>query len=488
MSAATEITKACISMDDTNDLRLWKAIVQRRDREAFVQLYHRHEKAAYNLAYHITRNRDEAEEALQEAMVRVWKSAHSFRGEGSIRSWFLRIVARESLRKISSRREDRKEAAAMGRHERIQFSEAEAAVERDEMLALLRKQVETLPGVERELLALHFGGGLSQEEIGEALNFTQQNVSMRIKKALERLRTNLTAAGMAAALPLIETGGLCDSFQTGYAVPPGVSAKTMTHFSQAAQESMRRGAVAASSSKSATAVIVVLFACAVGAGSLYWLSRGGATPATAPTPRNAVPPATGTEIKTAQEPKLSQKWTFDKGPAEELKIVNGASWKWSPGDANTPPMMVPPSETHVLIMLPMTVPARPIRITGRTRLMPGTMVGAQAIWSDGDRQVDEKKVWSTTLTMNYTNAPMLLNIYLFNQWEVVYLGERLWAVLEHSKPYPGNRLILGIQNCRLEELEIRELTFDEIPAHIRQTETLITKARFKHIDRKPDGK
>lgn len=463
------------AMDASDDFKLWKAIVQRRDREAFVALYHRHEQAAYNLAFHITRNREEAEEAVQEAMVRVWKSAHSFRAEGSVRSWLLRIVARESLRRINRELEQRKDEAAMARQETIGFSEAapEVAAERQEMLALLQKQVDALPSIERQLLALHFGGGLSQEEIGAALSQSQQSVSMRIKKALERLRANLSAAGMAAALPLIETGGLSDSFQTGLEVPPGLSAKTLNHFSKVAQESMRRGAAAGSAAKSVGTMLLVLGVCGAAAAVFYWFSGAGANPPAA----KPAPTATPAVI---EEPRFARKWTFEKGAHEDFKIVNGTSWTWQAGTPKMPAAMVPASDTHVLALLPTKVPARPMRITGTVRLMPGTAVGVKVLWSDGER-VRNDRVWSTSLSMQYTNAPLKLNIHIFEQWEVIYLGERLWGILEHTKPYPGDHLVFGIQNCRIEELEVKEVALDEIPADVRKPEELIAKAGFRLI-------
>src|SRR5262245_40610294 len=99
------------AMND-EDIDLWKAVAERRDRDAFETLYRRHEQAAYALAFHITRHREEAQEAVQEALVRAWSAAPSFRAEGSVRGWLLRIVARESLRRIRDRRKEPEAMAA----------------------------------------------------------------------------------------------------------------------------------------------------------------------------------------------------------------------------------------------------------------------------------------------------------------------------------------------------------------------------------------
>jgi RNA polymerase sigma factor (sigma-70 family) len=485
--------KAPGAMDDSEDVKRWSAVVQRRDRAAFVQLYQRHEKAAYNVAFHILRNRDEAEEAVQEAMMRVWKSAQSFRMEGTFRSWFLRIVARESLRKIAQRkRVERKDVAAMVQQDSLGRSEQdfEATLEKREVLAQLKKEVDALPSDDRQLLALHFGGGLSQQEIGEVLSYTQQNVSVRIKKALERLRTNLSTAGMAAALPFIETGGLSETFQSGYAVPPGLATQTLSRFSKLAQESIRRGASAASATSSATTIAVVCV-CLAAATGLYVLSAPASrtqAPQAAPGPTaTTARTTTPTAVVPAPAPRpFAHKWLFSDASVNNLKVLDG-SWQWQAAKAQTPAAMVPPKEIPVWALLPMTIPSRPLQLSARVRLIQGTFIGAQTKWWDGAAAA-ANRVWSAPQTMDMTNAPMLLRIHIFDQWAVIYLGTNLWALVEYAKPYPADQLILILKNCRLEELEIKEVAMEEIPADVRNTEALIARAGFKVIKDEIDSR
>ncbi|MCK6473703.1 MAG: hypothetical protein L6R28_18420 [Planctomycetes bacterium] len=94
LSASTE--------EDAEDLRLLKAIAERRDRAAFRRFYERYERTAYNLAYHLTSDQDRAAEAVQSGMVCVWTSAASIPPGSNARAWLLRIVARESLRVVEA--------------------------------------------------------------------------------------------------------------------------------------------------------------------------------------------------------------------------------------------------------------------------------------------------------------------------------------------------------------------------------------------------
>jgi RNA polymerase sigma-70 factor (ECF subfamily) len=63
----------------------------------FSSLYERFGDDAYGLALRLTGNRALADDAFQEAMLRVWRAAPSYR-PGNARAWIFRIVARESLR------------------------------------------------------------------------------------------------------------------------------------------------------------------------------------------------------------------------------------------------------------------------------------------------------------------------------------------------------------------------------------------------------
>src|SRR5438045_2225794 len=87
---------------DCDDSALLHAIAQQRDRAAFSELYQRYEQPAHSLALHLTGNAPLAEDSLQNAMLRVWTSAGTYR-VGNARAWILRIVARESLRTMRGR-------------------------------------------------------------------------------------------------------------------------------------------------------------------------------------------------------------------------------------------------------------------------------------------------------------------------------------------------------------------------------------------------
>src|SRR5205085_329214 len=136
----------------------------------FNELLRRYESDAFGLALRITSNRERAEEIVQEAMIRVWSSANSFRGEGAVKGWLLSIVAREAIKMIKSIKRKAVNMDLEGENEpQRDDADARNAVESSELTSALQREVDLLPDSDRQLVALHFGGGCSQLEISKAL-------------------------------------------------------------------------------------------------------------------------------------------------------------------------------------------------------------------------------------------------------------------------------------------------------------------------------
>ncbi len=73
------------------------SFVGRGDAEAFAVLYDRHSRPAYSLAYRIMGEKQAAEDIVQDAFLKVWRAATSYRVErASVRTWILSIVHNRS--------------------------------------------------------------------------------------------------------------------------------------------------------------------------------------------------------------------------------------------------------------------------------------------------------------------------------------------------------------------------------------------------------
>jgi RNA polymerase sigma-70 factor (ECF subfamily) len=110
-------------------------------------LYNRHGRAAYSLAYRMLGERQAAEDLAQDAFIKYWHGASSYRTErGSVRTWILSIVHNRSidqLRANATRRRTQKKIEASA--PRSQPSEAFAESWRNSQRDQVREALNTLP-------------------------------------------------------------------------------------------------------------------------------------------------------------------------------------------------------------------------------------------------------------------------------------------------------------------------------------------------------
>jgi RNA polymerase sigma factor (sigma-70 family) len=161
---------------------------QRGDSRAYEELVRPHQEIAFRVAYVITRNPSDAEDATQEGLVKAWRALGRFRAGEPMRPWLLQIVANEARnrRRSSGRRTQLALRAAAVPGEAAPSPE-DAALTRDERERLLAA-LEQLPEAHREVLACRYLLDLSEDETAAALGVPHGTVKSRSARALERLR------------------------------------------------------------------------------------------------------------------------------------------------------------------------------------------------------------------------------------------------------------------------------------------------------------
>jgi len=169
------------------------AQVARGDETALAQLYDRLSPLAYGLALRIAGSADLAEDAVQEAFLRVWRRAERFDpGRGGPRPWFLRLVRNlviDHLRARGSRdRTETRGADPVGTGDPERPDEAAA---RSERAAHVREALAELPQEQRRAIEIAYFEGLSHSEIAARENTPLGTVKTRIRDGVLKLRAHL---------------------------------------------------------------------------------------------------------------------------------------------------------------------------------------------------------------------------------------------------------------------------------------------------------
>lgn len=171
------------------------------ERHLFHDLIRPCERPIYFLLLSLLRNETEAEDAAQETAIKVYLNLKNFRGDAQFRTWVLSIARNEGLgrlRKAGTRREDSLEAETdeqTGDYTpAILTSWREVpseALERQELGTILRKAIEGLPAIYRNVVLLRDIEEMDVRETASALGITEGAVKVRLHRARALLQRDL---------------------------------------------------------------------------------------------------------------------------------------------------------------------------------------------------------------------------------------------------------------------------------------------------------
>src|SRR5437899_11461289 len=171
------------------------------DTAAFGELLRRYEGKIFRLAQHITQNREDAEDVLQETFLKAYEHLDQFKGDSKFYTWIVRIAVNQALMKLRRRKTDKsvsldetidtgedtitREIAAWDEDPEQQFS-------REELGGVLDTAIQSLEPLYRSVFVLRDIEELSTEETAEVLGLSVPAVKSRLLRARLQLRAKLT--------------------------------------------------------------------------------------------------------------------------------------------------------------------------------------------------------------------------------------------------------------------------------------------------------
>ena len=156
----------------------------------FKNLVRAHSQSLYRYAFWLTKKDADAQDLVQEAFARAWKSLDSLRDEGAVKSWLTVILRREFVRKVTA---NKVEIADEYEGEVDTLSIDVNPQQKTDEQIWLRNALTQLPLKFREPLVMQIYMGFSLDEIAEKLELPANTVATRLHRARQKLRKLLTS-------------------------------------------------------------------------------------------------------------------------------------------------------------------------------------------------------------------------------------------------------------------------------------------------------
>lgn len=180
-----------------NDDALLIELSQKGDRNAFDALIRKYESRAYQYAYRLTSNQDEASDIVADAFVRVYNALKNFRGQSSFGTWLYRILTNcylDQRKRERNRRHESLEATLNleGGEVQKQFEDEadgpDQVLERNAREAAVQTALGKMPEYQQAMLVMYHVEMLTYEEISDALDLPIGTVKSRLNRARLALR------------------------------------------------------------------------------------------------------------------------------------------------------------------------------------------------------------------------------------------------------------------------------------------------------------
>jgi RNA polymerase sigma-70 factor, ECF subfamily len=170
------------------------------DVDAFAQLVRKYDRNVFRIANHITQNREDAEDVVQDAFLKAFQNLDRFQGQSKFYTWLVRIAVNEALMRLRKRRNARTvsidedvetDEGSMPREVADWSPNPEQQYGTSELGEILTKTINGLSPGFRTVFVLRDIEGLSTEETAEALGLSVPAVKSRLLRARLQLRDRL---------------------------------------------------------------------------------------------------------------------------------------------------------------------------------------------------------------------------------------------------------------------------------------------------------
>ena len=166
------------------------------DVNAFSFLVNKYKNLSYTLAFRILKNKEDAEETVQDAFLKAYRSLNDFKSGSSFATWLYRIVYNTSISKTRLNRKN-KDVVDIENINHIFISDSGNAfnkLKEDDQKYFIQKAIDKLDEDESAVVTLYYYEELSVDEINKITGLTHSNIKIKLYRARKKLLKFLEAS------------------------------------------------------------------------------------------------------------------------------------------------------------------------------------------------------------------------------------------------------------------------------------------------------
>lgn len=176
------------------------AVARSGEEWAFVELCRRNSQRVFKTIYRVTKNREDAEDAMQDSILRAFLHIREFDGRSTFATWFTRIGINSALMILRRKRNHAETSMDISVSDgeiwqQWQIADTSATPEENyaqvERETLLRRSIGRLPVTLRAVVEIRHREGISMEEIADTVGISTAATKARLARARARLRRSL---------------------------------------------------------------------------------------------------------------------------------------------------------------------------------------------------------------------------------------------------------------------------------------------------------
>ncbi|MBM7614829.1 RNA polymerase sigma-70 factor (ECF subfamily) [Alkaliphilus hydrothermalis] len=166
------------------------------DIDSFEKLIEPYQKKAFNIAYRMLSNIEDANDITQEALLKIFRSVDKFQGKSSFSTWVYSIVSNSCIDFIRKQKKNQvvylEQQGATGENYRIEVADEmntpEYLFEKKEIQNIIHEAINQLNVDQKEIIILRDINGFSYQEIANILKCSEGTVKSRINRARGKLK------------------------------------------------------------------------------------------------------------------------------------------------------------------------------------------------------------------------------------------------------------------------------------------------------------